>query len=215
MKHSSRVILFVGVVVASGAGYFLGFDHGYEKAVEDEAAEALMAETHVDLPSRGGADWASYTNGEFKFQIEYRTQPDGYVLQEPEISRFASPSPRKALVLMQAKDFDELMQSTEPRDGPPAISIAVYSNEAEVSAEEWVRSQVTVSGFHAEEAALAPETVGGIEAVRYSADGLYQSDTVAISHGGYLFLLSGTYLEPESVIRSDFNRILETFVFLP
>ena len=99
-------------------------------------------------------------------------------------------------------------------EGPPAIAIDVYARDSSIrTIEDWIRGDRR-SNFHLSEDSVLTETeVGGIKGLKYSWDGLYAGESVALIEDGRVLVFSVTYLSPEDRIRSDFERIIATVRF--
>jgi hypothetical protein len=57
--------------------------------------------------------------------------------------------------------------------------------------------------------------VGGANAVRYKADGLYASENVVVAHGDHVYVITGQFMDEDSDIRKDFGPLVASFRFVP
>jgi hypothetical protein len=57
--------------------------------------------------------------------------------------------------------------------------------------------------------------LGGANAIRYAADGLYASDNVVVAHGENMYVITGSYMDADSDIKKDFATLLESVTFIP
>lgn len=152
------------------------------------------------------------TEHELGFTFEYREGPNGYVLQTVPPSA-DDPDRVYAVGLMLQTDYDELMAATDAREGPPSMNVTVYKNSSGISAREWASMNPSLSNIGLVTGAVSDTSVAGAAAVRYLVDGLYPTDTVAVSHGDFIYLISGSYLEAGSDIHRDFAPLLESVRF--
>ncbi len=97
-------------------------------------------------------------------------------------------------------------------EAPPAIAISVFPAPGGQSLGQWVRTD-SRSNFKLSGSALASTTVGGEPALSYQYSGLYETDAVAVLHGGKIFLFEAGWLSASDPIRQDFQNILKTVHF--
>ena len=150
---------------------------------------------------------------ELGYQFSYPKGPVGYVQVSDEES--ADTTFISGTVLFDTREYQEFQASTDAREGPPAIHVRVYENPNKNSAAVWPIRKPRESNI---ELALAEPTeavVGGANAVRYTVDGLYPTDTYIIANGQYIYVLMGAYLEEDSAIRRDFQSLVDSFTFIP
>lgn len=107
-------------------------------------------------------------------------------------------------------EYEAFLNSTEPREGPPAISVMVYNNPNGYTSEEWVMRETLLSNYQQGQV-LNSITVDGVEGVRYVTDGLYMSNNVVFESDGRIYVISGSYIETNSAIVDEFNFIVENF----
>lgn len=148
------------------------------------------------------------------FEFMYDKGKDGYVFATTDITS-ADPTFLGGVQLMQYEDFIELEQTTEPREGPPTIAVRVYENTDNRSAALWVDDNPDESNSDLALGVAEEVVVGGANAVRYTVDGLYPTQTYVVAHGGDIYVITGSYLDEDSEIYRDFQSLLASFVFIP
>lgn len=159
-------------------------------------------------------DRVVYTEDETGLRFTYRAGADGYVVQELARSAATESVFVKLVTLTPRRDHERFIRDMEASEGPPSIGIAIFERAAGVSAEQWVRNNPSLSNTDLMVGDISSDiTVDGVEAVQYRIDGLYLNDMVAVSHGGYLYLFSGAFLEEDSEIRRDFAALLDSVSF--
>jgi len=196
-------VLIIGALVLIFIIGFFGFTRVTDRAVQNEHIPTgeVVLETHEDT--------------EVGFSFQYRTEPDGYTLLELPRDSYTDPAFVKLYTLAPTREYENFIQDTEASEGPPSIGIAVFENTQKQSASVWVDAHPSLSNMGLVTGDVArDEVVGGANAVRYTIDGLYRNDTVAIAHGGYIFLLSGAYLEEGSRIHEDFKTLVTSVTFI-
>lgn len=191
MSHTARnfIIVVAGVLIIAAAFW-------YGKARENAPEPVTMGE---------------YSAQQLGLRFEYRLEPDGYTLIEQD--QTDSTGPIQTLVLVNTKEYEEALASTEPREGPPVITVAVFANPENLSAEVWANSNTQFSLYNLAMNEATTASLGGIEALTYRADGLYPSDTYIVSTNSKIYLISGSYLNPEDQIRRDFEDLLSSIEF--
>ena len=157
---------------------------------------------------RGDELWTRYTNAELGFSLEYRERPEGYFLQEPR-GPSEHPDFLKTLVLIDKKEHEELLNSSNGREGPPTITMLVFENPEKLQPGAWAEAN-NVSNIALLRGEIVETSIGGAPAIRYEVDGLYLSDTVIVASGSYIYVISGSYLEEGSDIRRDFEPFLNS-----
>lgn len=155
-----------------------------------------------------------YSDSVLGFAFEYRKGPNGYVLQSPPHGNEEEADFEEAFILMMKSDYDA-MQIAEGTEGPPTISVLVYRNSKKQTARVWAEANAATSNFNLKLDEPKVAVVGGEKGVRYMVDGLYRMDTLVIAHGDFMYLISGAYLEEDSLIREDFKAFLQTLTFIP
>jgi len=99
-------------------------------------------------------------------------------------------------------------------EGPPAISVSVFSNVEGYPLETWIKGDAKSNWkLAAPDATLKNTTVGGEPALAYRYSGLYETNAVAVARGGRLFLFEVGWLAPGDRIVRDFQNLLDTVEF--
>jgi len=194
MSLPAKIVVILGIVLIVLGGLFY-----YTSRV----AEAPESEVPTETPPAGGVIYESSSTG---FSFAY---PDTYVLvRAPESSELL-----EGVTLMIKSDYEELEASTEPREGPPSITVMVYNNALGASPSQWVMAQPQLSNYGVATSDVLPTLVSGMEAVRYSWSGLYQGESVAVSHQNRIYIFSASWLTPEDPQREDLETVLSSVVF--
>jgi hypothetical protein len=105
---------------------------------------------------------------------------------------------------------------TPPSDseGPPTINIDVYARDSSNrTIEDWIRGDSRSNFQLSSDGMLTQTSLGDIEGLSYSWDGLYRGDSIAIMENGRIFVFSVSYLAPEDRIKADFEGIVSTVLF--
>lgn len=140
--------------------------------------------------------------------------PSDYVLQEILPTTQDDHTLVKSFVLMPQEDYDMLgtLQNTE---GPPAITILVFSNPEQLGIGAWMEKSEIASYIppQAQEPNLIE--VDGEFALLFEADGLYRSDNVIVAYDAGIVVLSGAFTDAESSQRRVFAGIVKSLTFTP
>lgn len=116
----------------------------------------------------------------------------------------------RAFYLINKKEYDELKNSTEPREGPPVINISIFRNPRDLSASDWVRLEPSLSNIVLIVGEVLSDTISNLPAVRYKTDGLYQANNVVISVNKLIFMFSGSFIDRNSEIYIDYYKLIES-----
>lgn len=147
----------------------------------------------------------------------YESAPHGLSFEYPKnyyLKERMGERPSLALVLVEdTQENRDLLNgvSTEAREGPTSITVEVYENPQQLSAEEWMR-ELTNWGTGAQE--VTPTTIAGTQGLRYRWSGLYEGSSVVFTHGTSTYVLSVTWLTPGERIVKDFETILSSSAIL-
>lgn len=158
--------------------------------------------------------WRRVTLDELgNLQFDFRVVPDGYILVERSLVEEDDKDLQKIYVLMLKKDYEELMASTDAREGPPAITMYIFENRQNMFPSQWAQNHQLYTNLN-DDTRTTDVVVGGANAIRYMTDGLYQAENVVVAHGGYVYLFSGAYLAEDSLIRNDFKKLVNDVRFV-
>jgi len=101
-------------------------------------------------------------------------------------------------------------------EGPPAISMSIFANPEKIALDKWVLGDARPNWKLATDpGGLGSRMVGGEAAFVYKHSGLYETDAVAVAHGGKIFLFEAGWMTPQDAIRTDFENLLNTVQFNP
>jgi hypothetical protein len=165
------------------------------------------------VTTKEGSEWRTRYSGEdVGIAFEYREHKEGYFLTE---IRSTEPDPTFAVafILIGKSEYQEVLASTEPREGPPAITIFVFKNTKQQTPAAWASAEKATSNIELARGDIREYSLSGAGAIRFEADGLYLSDNVIAAKGEYIYVISGTYLEEDSQIRQDFEPFLKSIAF--
>jgi hypothetical protein len=187
--HMIKNLLMIGVVVVLGVAAYLYWGNSEPR-------------------------YETKTNSEVRLSFDYRTKPDGYVLLDlvfDAIPDMEDPGYMVGYQLMLQDEYAELQASTEPREGPPNIAVLVFENPRNLTASQWVDAYPVFSNISLARGEVNRDAVlAGANAVRYLSDGLYVNDMVVAASGGFIYMFVGSYLTEDSLIRRDFQPLLDS-----
>lgn len=202
-------VTLVAIVVLVGCFFVFNSYIYQEKQADDVVSESPLRDVYL----------SHFEDRSIEIAFDYPDGPDGYVIDD--LSEFIGEEPQgievtKVYRIMNAKEKLELENSEGGREGPPAIQLIVFINEQKQSASMWVDAFPAFSNIKLVMGEIDRDAVvGGANAVRYTTDGLYVSDNVAIANGDFIYHFSGSYLEADSLIHQDFKGIIDSIRFVP
>lgn len=154
-----------------------------------------------------------YANPEVGISFKYRKSPDGYQ-REGEDHLFSSdPSFITGVALTLTKEALALLESDVPRELPPTISLRVYANPEKLTPLAWTKANPIESNYELAMAEPVEISVATKEAVGFTADGLYATDTYVVSYDNYILVVAGQYIDTESTIYTDLEQLVSTITF--
>jgi len=194
--------IITGVVLLVGGVYFfvynpnLPVENGGENPTPSEAVTSLM---RVAQPTLG-------------LSFAYQDGESGYVLSEIDSEMETDPSFAGGYALIRSADATTQGERTE---GPPSISIRVFTNDKKNFPRDWANTHALVSNIGLMIGKEADTVVGGANGIRYFTDGLYKTDNVIVAHGSYMYVISGSFIDEKDAIRTDYEELLKALQFIP
>lgn len=171
------------------------------------------------VPCMEASDYLRVTgfvnDAELGIIFPYRKGPEGYVVEPVPANLSADADFVKGYMLTLESDHRELQNITEPREGPPVIQMRAYKNPERLWATLWPERHARESNIELALDEPAEAVVGGANAVKYTADGLYATDTYVVASGSYIYVFTGQYIDANSPQRADFEELVRSVVFTP
>ena len=191
-KLTLFISIFFAIIVIAFAAYFIQQDSS--PAVTPTPAEELTGNI--------------YNSDTYKVRFSY---PDGYYLTEKETGSPQLPQHTIVLVEDTQENRDVIEgRSTEPREGPTAITIDIYQNFQQYNPEQWIQNSTNWTLSNQE---IKRSRVQDRDALSYTWSGLYEGTSTVISHAPYIYVVSVTSLTPEDQILADYTSILNSLEF--
>lgn len=214
-----KLILIIAVIAAFGIGYY--FIHNRENtplATETSVSEDDEA-VDEDTFTIDNETWKRVTDPDAGIEFAYRASPNGYRLETHDASEGDTSLFVRGYVLMLEEDFQslqaDLSANNTPREGPPTINVSIFKNDNNMFPAGWAEAYPQYSNISLALTEVGSVPISGANAIRYRADGLYVSDTIIIVHGGYIYVVSGSFIDEDSTIRKDFEPFVRTISFVP
>lgn len=135
--------------------------------------------------------------------------PENYFLEEKPTGN--GERSRYTITITEDTKENRLVREgkTEAREGPVSITIDVFQNLENQSAESWIK-RTSYSNYKLGDGNILPITLGGKDALSYRWSGLYEGNSVVFVHKGNVIMMSVTFLSPTDPIVDIFESILET-----
>lgn len=210
MKNNLILILVLIAVLAIAAVVFL---KPVERTVVSEEPIPVEPDGGIgsDAPIVEGP--SQYVDPTLGMQFSFDDGKDGYVLDERTSTEPGMP--QKAVTLIPRDIAAEYEGDNIPSEGPISISVLVFPNTAKEWPSVWADKNIAYSNINLAFGEPQETVVGGTNAIRYTADGLYANDTVVVAHGSYMYVISASYIDENSQTRVDFEPFLNSFTFIP
>jgi hypothetical protein len=119
----------------------------------------------------------------------------------------------KRITLKRIEDTQNA-SSTEG-ESTPSIVILVFKNTKKQFPRSWADENTQYSNINLIVGNVEEAVVGGANAIRYTADGLYASENIVVAHGGYMYVITGQYLDQDSSIHRDYVALVQSVRFIP
>jgi len=192
MKKTIYILIAVAIVAVAGY-YITSID-------ESKTPEGLKGQ------------FEKYSQAEIGLEFDYRVGPKGYVVDE-RMPVDLGEEPVRVIILHRTEDFN-----TPPPvggEGAPVMTIAVFNNSQKQFPGVWADANVQYSNINLKTGDVAEAVVGGANAIRYMADGLYASENFVVAHGENIYVITGQFLDQDSDLRRDFVPLVESIRFIP
>jgi len=157
---------------------------------------------------------STYSNENLGFSFEYKKGGDGYILEIKTV-QFDNGNSVETHTLTQTSEYEAREPQTEPGEGPPVIELHVYENTTAEWPLEWIENNPEESLFPLMLSEPEAIVLSGMSGIRYRADGLYVHDVYVVARAGYIYMLRGMYIDTNSPIYRDFQKLITTFSFSP
>lgn len=215
-----KALLIALVVVAAVSAYFY-----YDFAPADAPIDVPVVELEVtpDTPTpttSAPAQIAIFENTDYDFTFKYRIKPYGYSVFENTLDQNIDMGTLFGMTLMRSDDYNESVKAAaegNAHDGPPAMSVYVFSASKILDLEEWMVGKKMITNCMTGE--VTNTTLAGQDALVCLWDGLYPGVTIAQIRDNKIYLLVGTRESSETAdgysYEKDFNEVVESFVISP
>lgn len=157
---------------------------------------------------------AVYTNPELGIAFTYRSGANGYTLSEDR-PQSTDPDLVRSITLMRTTDVANLKNIPVGSEWPAAMNILVFANTKKQWPQTWADAHPQFSNIPQKVTKPIEAVIGGANAIRYQADGLYMADTAVVAHGDSVYVFTGQFLEKDSDLYRDFQPLIESVRFIP
>lgn len=189
MKKIIYILILIAFIVG---GYYL---YTNNRVVEK------ITETHI-----------TYSQSDIGLEFDYSEGPDGYVIDERMPVDLDSEF-IKNIILTRTEDA--LREPPVAGEGSPVILISVFKNTKKQFPRTWADENIEYSNINLIVGEVNEAVVGGANAIRYMADGLYMSENVVVAHGDHVYVITGQFMDQDSPIRLDYQKLVESIRFIP
>lgn len=155
------------------------------------------------------AVFAEYTSESSGLQFAYPVGASGYSVT---VSQGGDKQANLLETIVLSHESDTALP--EYGEGPPTITIAIFKNDQKQFPLAWANAHASYSNITLAMSDIEQAVIGGANAIRYRADGLYASDTVVVAHGGFIYVFSGAYIDESSPTKRDFDPLLGSVRFI-
>ncbi len=156
-----------------------------------------------------GSTFQRYWNADLGISFAYKINPDGYNLIEEDVKKVNDKTLEKFFAIVNKKDYEELQNSTIPREGPPQITLLIFKNSENKHVDSWLKDHGFTVNYSAN-TKLDKVDLGGTSGVRYKAEGLYQDDVLVLENNYHIYVFTGSYNALTDRIHQDFLDFLKT-----
>ena len=96
----------------------------------------------------------------------------------------------------------------EAGEGPTGLTLAIFPNPKNLDLADWLHSMNSTAPTPTSCFDFAETRVDGNDALTYTSTGLYESDNVAVSHKGAIYIFSGSWRTREDQTVKDLGALI-------
>lgn len=153
------------------------------------------------------------SDAEANIEFPYRKGPNGYVAESLPTSASTDPDFVKGYNFILETDKTELENATDPREGPPTIMVRIYENPERVLPSVWAMRHPNESNVELALQEPNETAVGGANAIEYTADGLYATNTYIVTSNSKVYVFTASYIDDSSPMKADIKTIINDVTF--
>jgi hypothetical protein len=165
------------------------------------------------IQTEDGRTMVRIIDADYGIKFEYREEPDGYVLEENDAPIQEDDQFLTSYMLTDKVAYQELKESTEPREGPPTIQINIFDNPDGIEGRVWAEENNQYSNINLSSSTIRNSSFNDLRVIKYRTDGLYPADVVLVPFNNRIYILSGQFTDRQDEIRDDFKEILDSIEF--
>lgn len=158
-----------------------------------------------------GMDMQKYSQPEIGLSFTYKAGAEGYIIDERVP---AEQGDNLVRVILLHRTQDVAQDAPVGGEGSPLIAVGVFRNSLNQSASVWALENEQYSTINLKVGEITETVVGGANAIYYLADGLYPSDNIIVAHGGFMYVITGQFMDPNASMRGDFASLVNSIVFI-
>ncbi len=208
----SKIVTIIAVLIV-GIAVLFGAFASFNSFIYNEKQEPNPTPSVVDDEDTKQTEVKKAEYPELGFKFAYITGSDGYTLMEPEAS--VEGGPIKTLMLVHANDLPQFENPPQGGEGPATITIQVFLNTQKQFPRQWAEANNAYSNIGLMMGEVSEAVVGGANAIRYKADGLYASNVAIFASGNKMYVVQGAYRDESDPTARDFESLLNTITFIP
>ncbi|MCA9354818.1 MAG: hypothetical protein KC877_04835 [Candidatus Kaiserbacteria bacterium] len=198
-KYVVAVIIIVGIV-----GYAL-YTQLIKPTLDDRMVSAVVPMT--------------IQNEDLAFAFTYPSGEAGYTLIEPPVPTTTASGLQKVYLLMDTQEYIAFQQS-ESAETPPTVSVFVVKMpDVEVEGDRetrliaWAEQYPQFSSYAVKNDDTEHYDLDGVDAIRYSTDGLYRQQVYLASYRGNAYVFVGQYNDDADGIRDMYLHLVNSVTF--
>jgi hypothetical protein len=167
----------------------------------------VFAPVHIYRQSNSAGE-NSYVNIRYGIEFQY---PKNYILTEKEVGD--AHRDHFSIVLFEDTKTarDSISGKIKDTEAPPSITIDIFQNNLDKESIFRFVTGSNDSNFKLGDGTYATTTIADVSALHYFWDGLYRGESYVLAHKNNIIMLSGTYLNAEDTIHTDFKKIIHSF----